>query len=253
MKRILFTTAITLALVFFHTQAFAVVKLEGRYWFTDLEGDLNVTDGGLAGTDIDIKDDLGVDDEDFWEIRATLEFGSHKFRYGFVNLEWDGDNTLTETINFGGETFTVSTFVVTDIDIVYHRLGYEYDFIDTLDYRLGAIFEVKFFDVDASVEAPNVVPAVKESESFTAPVPTIGVAFQAGLPFLLDVGGEVTGITLGKYGYLIDAEAAVNFNPFPFVTLSGGYRYFKLHADVDDDFELDLDLNGPFVLLRVGF
>lgn len=253
MKRILFTTAITLALVFFHTHAFAVLKLEGRYWFTDLEGDLKVSESTIEGTDIDITDTLKVDDEDFWEIRATLELGSHKIRYGFVNLEWDGDNTLAETITFGGQTFTVSTLVATDLDVVYHRLGYEYDIIDTLDNRLGLIFEVKYFDVDASIEAPNLVPAVKESESYSVALPTVGVAFQAGLPFLLNVGGEVTGITLGKYGYLVDAEAAVNFNPFPFVTLSGGYRYFKLHADDDDDFELDFDLNGPFAMLRVGF
>jgi hypothetical protein len=115
------------------------------------------------------------------------------------------------------------------------------------------ILEVKYFDIDAKLEAPNVVPAIDESESLDAPVPTVGLAFQLGLPFLLNFGGEVTGITAGRYGYLVDAEAAINFNPLPLFTLSGGYRYFKLKAEDDDDFELDFDLQGPFLTLRVGF
>jgi hypothetical protein len=253
MKRFVLTTLFSLALIFVHSQASAILKLEGRYWFTDLDGDLKVTESGIEGTDIELTDTLKVDDEDFWEIRATLELGRHKIRYGFVQFEWDGENTLTETITFGGETFTITTFVATDLDIDYHRLGYEYDIIDTLDNRLGLIVEVKYFDIDASLEAPNEVPPIKESEAFAAPIPTVGVAFQLGLPFLFNVGGELTGITLGKYGYLLDGEAAVNFKPFPFVSISGGYRYLKLKAEDEDDFEVDIDLNGPFITLRAGF
>ncbi len=32
-----------------------------------------------------------------------------------------------------------------------------------------------------------------------------------------------------------------------------GYRYLKLKAEDEDDFEVDIDLNGPFVTLRAGF
>jgi hypothetical protein len=253
MKKLILTTLFTLTLFFVHSHAFALLKLEGRYWFTDLDGTLKVTEGGVQGTDIDLTDDLGVDDEDFWELRIILEMGKHRLRYGFIRLDWDGDEILTKTITFGGETFTVSSRVVTDLDIDYHRLGYIYDLIDTLGNRLSLILEVKYFDIDASLEAPSVVPAIVESETLDAPVPTVGLAFELGLPFLLNFGGEVTGITAGKYGYLVDAEAAINFNPLPMLTISGGYRYFKLEAEDDDDFELDLDLQGPFLTLRVGF
>jgi hypothetical protein len=213
---------------------------------------VKVTEGGVKGTEVDLTDDLGVSDEDFWEGRLTLELGKHKLRYGFMRLRWDGDETLAETITFAGETFTVNSLVVTDLDIDYHRLGYVYDLLATNGNRLSVILEVKYFNIDAGLEAPNEVPAIDESESIDAPIPTVGLAFQLGLPFLFNIGGEITGITAGKYGYMLDAEAAINFNPVPFLTLSSGYRYLKLNVEDDDD-EVDFDLNGPFLTLLVGF
>jgi hypothetical protein len=112
MKKLILTTLFTLTLFFVHSHAFAILKFEGRYWFTDLDGTLKVTERGVQGSNIDLTDDLGVDDEDFWEARITLEMGKHRLRYGFVRLDWDGDEILTETITFGGETFTVSSRVI---------------------------------------------------------------------------------------------------------------------------------------------
>lgn len=249
MKKILLTALFTLVFVFAHSHSFALLSIEGRYWFTELDGDVKVTEAGVVGTDIDFSDDLGVDDEDFWEVRITLEFGKHKLRYGFIKLEWDGEKTITEEINFGGETFTVSTFVDSELNVDYHRLGYQYDFIDTLENRLGLILELKYFDIDARLKAPP----IDESESLQVPVPTVGVAFQLSLPLLVTFGGEVTGVTLGGYGHLIDGEAALRFNPIPFLRLSGGYRYLKVKVEDGDDSEVDFDLHGPFLTLGASF
>ncbi len=238
-------------LVFFDSRAHALVKVEGRYWFTDLDSSVKVTEGNIIGTEIDVVDDLGVDDKkNFWEGRITLELGSHKLRYGYMPMKWDGQKTISQDIVFKGKTYTASTVVDSEMEIKYHRLAYEYDIIDTLDNRLGIIFEVKYFDINASLRDTTLV--LDESESLDVPLPTVGVAVNVGLPFLLNVGGEVTGMTLGSYGYMVDAEAMVNFEPLPFVTLSGGYRYLKLHVAVDDD-EGDFTLSGPYLVLRAGF
>jgi hypothetical protein len=251
-KKLVLTVLFTLTLIFAHSYAFALVKLEGRYWFTDLEGTVEVTEGILPGTRIDLVADVGIADETFLEGRLTLELGSHKLRYSFVRLSWEADETLDTTINFAGVSFPVTTFVETELDIDYHRIGYEYDFIDFLDNRLGVIVEVKIFDIEARLRAPAL--AQDESEAFTAPFPALGAVFQVGLPFFLNIGGELTGITLGSYGYLVDGEAAINFNPLPLVNLSGGYRYVKFHVENDgNDDEVDFDLKGPFATLRIGF
>jgi hypothetical protein len=236
-----------LATLFTASNAFAIVDIEGRYWLTTMDDEVR---SGASGTTINLVDDLGVDDkENFFDVRATLELGSHKLRYGYMPLSWEGATTTGAPINFGGVVFPAAA-TSTKLDIDYHRLGYEYDIIDTLNNRLGVIFEVKYFDIDASLTSS--VPGVSQSASVKAPVPTIGVAAQVGLPFLLSVGGEVTGISLGSAAWLVDAEAGVNFKPAPFVVVSGGYRLLKFHFDYDDDL-VDLSVNGPFVMLRADF
>jgi hypothetical protein len=237
---------IFMATIFTGTNAFALVDLEGRYWITTIDDEIK---SGTTGTNINFIDDLGVDDkENFFDVRATLEFGSHKLRYGYMPLSWEGTKTITRDIVFAGQTFSASGTVNTELDVAYHRLGYEYDIIDALNNRLGVIFEVKYFDIDASLSSTG----VNGTASVKAPVPTIGIAAQAGLPFLLSVGGEITGMSLGSSAWIVDAEAGVNFKPAPFVVVSGGYRLLKLHLDYDDDLA-DISVQGPFVMLRADF
>ncbi|OGP15204.1 MAG: hypothetical protein A2054_05760 [Deltaproteobacteria bacterium GWA2_55_10] len=243
--------AILLAVVFvlgFGTKASAIVDVEARYWFSDFDDTIRVSEGSAVGTDINLVDDLGIDDENFVEGRITLELGSHKIRYGYMPLKWEGSNTLTSSIVFNGQTYSASTNVESELKMDYHRLGYEYDIIDTLNNKLGVIFEVKYFDVEASLKSAT----LDERESFKAPIPTVGIAAQVGLPFLFSVGGEITGISLGSDAYLVDGEAMVNLKPAPFVIISGGYRVFKLHLENDDDLA-DITVKGPFVMLKADF
>ena len=228
------------------TNAHAIVDLEGRYWLTTMEDEVK---SGAAGTTINLVDDLGVgDNENFFDVRATVELGSHKLRYGYMPMSWEGTKDLTQSYTFNGVTYTGTDVVNTKMDIAYHRLGYEYDIIDVLNNRLGVIFEVKYFDIDASLVATG----KNETANIKAPVPTIGIAGQAGLPFLLSVGGEITGMSLGSAAWLVDAEAGVNFKPAPFVVVSGGYRILRVHVDYDDDL-VDISVSGPFVMLRADF
>ncbi|MBI5641897.1 MAG: hypothetical protein HY954_00315 [Deltaproteobacteria bacterium] len=239
-----------LVAIFFSSTASAVVDVEGRYWLTDLDGTVQVSSDGV-GTDIDLANDLGVDNKkNFFEGRITLELGSHKLRYGFVPLKWDGSKTLTETITFAGQSYTASADVESEMNLNYHRLGYEYDFIDALNNKLGVILELKYFDGDVSLRSSAL--GLDETDSIKIPLPTVGVAAQVGLPMIFSVGGEITGITLGSQAYLVDGEASVNIKPFPFVVISGGYRIFKMHVDYDNN-KADLTLKGPFLTVKADF
>lgn len=234
-----------IAIIFTASNATAIVDVEGRYWVTSMDDEVR---SGAAGTEINLVDDLGVaDNENFFDVRATVELGSHRLRYGFMPMSWEGTKTLTQDIVFDGQTYSATDTVTTEFDIAYHRLGYEYDIIDTLNNRLGVIFEIKYFDVDVSLSGP-----ANRTANIKAPVPTVGIAAQVGLPFLLSVGGEVTGVSLGSKAWLVDAEAGVNFKPAPFVVVSGGYRLLDFHFDYDDNLA-DLSVAGPFVMLRADF
>ena len=249
MKRPAFMIIFMAAAVFFAAEAQAVVEIDARYWFTNLSSDVKVTESGLPGTKIDLVDDLGVDDsKGFPEGRVTLGFGDHHIRYSYMPMSWDGDEIVTQSVNFDGKTYSVGTRVKSNFDIAYHRLGYEYDIVNTLGNKFGVIAEVKYFDIDASLKSS----VNSESKSLAVPLPAFGVAVQVGLPAFLSVGAEITGITAGNAGNLVDAEASLNLTPAPLVTISAGYRYLGLHAEQGND-ELDFKVSGPFAMVRVGF
>lgn len=249
MKKILVALIVFLSAAAISTDASALVNVDVRYWLTDLNSDIMVSNGAVPNTAIDFVDDLGVDNtKGFPEGRITLELGGHKLRYAYMPLKWDGSKNISVPVSFGGSTFTATTLVNTNLDIDYHRLGYEYDIIDTLGNRLGVIFELKYLDGTATLNSA----AATESKSISLPLPTVGVSGQVGLPFLFSVGGEVTGITLGSYAYLVDAEAMVNLKPAPFVVISGGYRVLKVHAEKDLD-RGDITVKGPFLNVRADF
>jgi len=254
-KSMLVGLALSSIFVFSHTAANALVdlKVEGRYWFTALDSGVKVSTSVLAGTDIDVVDDLGFDDrKNFPEGRIILGIGSHKLRYAYVPLSWDGKKSLVSNVDFAGQTFTAGTTVKSSLDVAYHRLSYEYDIIDLMDNKFGIVVEAKYFGIDAEIK--DTLANIKESESINAPLPCVGLSAGVALPMLFNVSAEATGMTFGSYGHIVDAEGMLNFKPLPLLTVSAGYRYFDLvfEAHSGDD-KFDFTVKGPFALLRAGF
>lgn len=251
MKKIIVAMAVFVTVLLAGSRADALVDVEARYWLTNLDSSLASSTASVVGNDIDFVDDLGLDDQEgMVEGRITLELGKHSLRYGFVPMSWEGTSNLSRQITWGGQTYTASTDVDSEITVNYHRLGYRYDIIDLLNNRLGVIFEVKYFDADATIK--DSTGTMNVTETFDLPIPTVGVGGQVGLPFLFSVSGEVTGLALSSNIYMVDGEAMVNLTPAPFVKLSAGYRYLAFHVEDNDD-KADIKLSGPFVALRADF
>ncbi len=249
MRRLIMIVATIASVIIFQSDAMALIKAEARYWVSELDAEVKVTESGLTGTTMDFEKDLGVDtEENFLEARITLQMGKHSIRYAFVPMSWDGAKTITRSINFAGRTYSVNTAVTSSLDVDYHRLGYQYDFISVAGNRLGVIAELKYMDIDASLKSAT----IDEAESLAMGFPAIGVAFRLGLPALFSIEGELTGMTYGGDAHFVDGEVGVNIRPMPLMTISGGYRYLQLYAENDDD-KVDLELTGPFIMFRVGF
>ncbi len=251
MRRYILALVAMLSLFFAASTAYALVDVEARYWFTNLDTNLEASSGTIIGTDLDLVNDLGVDDlENFVEGRITLEIGHHSFRYAYMPLSWSGSAVITRDINFAGRTYPASSQVSTDTQIDYHRFSYRYDFINKLKNRLGLIAEVKYFD--GRVNLKDAAFGLDESTRLQIPMPAIGVGGQVAIPLLAKIGAEVTGMSLGSYAYVLDAEANVGFQPLPFVDVSAGYRFLKFHVEKDDDIG-SVSLRGPFITLRANF
>ncbi len=249
MKKLLIAFFAVAVVALSSTPASAVIDVEGRYWLSTLDSNVMATDLSIIGTNIDLVDTLGMDDKkNFFDGRIVLELGGHRLRYGYVPLEWKGTGSHNASITFNGQTYNANVAIDSELSIKYHRLAYQYNFIDTLDNHLGVIAELKYFDIDAKLQSA----VNNEVIGIGAPVPTVGLAAQIAVPFLIKLGGEVTGVSLGNKAYMYDAEVSLSYKPLPLFDLAAGYRAFKMHVE-DSGNEADIDITGPFIMLRGDF
>jgi hypothetical protein len=246
--------------IFVFTPCFAfaqkdvTLEIEGRYWFTNLKGNVNVTDHDI-GTDIDFKRDLDIKDANYWENRITWYTGpKSKIRIAYTQVNYEGDQTLTKTVGFNGQTYNVGTRVETDFDIKYLRIGWAWQFIniDKGLIKFGTLIEGKGFWVKASLEAPDLAPPVSEKEKFLFGLPTIGVALDINTHKMLNIFAEASGLPAGSYGYVYDAEAGIKLIPIKILSLMGGYRILDFKAKHDPDYA-KVRVHGPFLGVTVRF
>lgn len=230
------------------------VEFEGIYWIADLTAEARITENGI-GTEVDFKTDFGLEDKNFPEGRFTWHTGpKSKIRLAFTQIQYSGDKIVERTIEFGGETYSIGTQVITDFDVTYLRLGWAWQFINIADGKLkfGTLLEAKGFWVDASLRAPNLNPPVEEAEKFAFGLPTIGLALDINPHKTVNVFAEVSGLFAGKYGYFFDAEVGVKIIPIKNLSIVGGYKILDIQAEDEPDFA-KLKISGPFAGATLRF
>jgi hypothetical protein len=230
------------------------VEFEGRFWFTDLEGRVKVTDADI-GTDINFKKDLDIKDEGYPEVRLTWYAGKKsKIRFAYTQVAYEGDAKLQRTILFDGTRYNAGTRVLTDLDVKYLRAGWAWQFIniDNGFVKLGTLIEGKGFWTKADLEAANADPALREKERFVFALPTIGAALDINPHKMLNIFAEGSGLSAGKYGYMYDVEAGIKLIPIKILSIMGGYRLLEFKAKDDRDFA-KARVRGPFVGVTVRF
>jgi len=227
------------------------VGVRGSYWFPDLSGDAKTN--GAADTRFDVKDTLGMENENFPVGEAFLRIGNVTLRVGYAALKFDGAKTLTDNVTFGGATYSVSDNVVSRLDMKMLDGDVQFDIlrpdVGAASVNLGLILRVRYVDGEVELRSAAQGTTLKE---FQAPVPMVGVAAGAGiLSDLIRVDARVTGIAYSG-NHLYDADAFASFAPFPFVRVQGGYRFLDLKIDKDDTLA-SFKLQGPYVGAQLSF
>jgi outer membrane protein len=249
-KKILCTTAIVMGLA---VSASAVeLGVRATYWVPDLEADIQVDSGGVDGTEIDAVDTLGLDDESFPALEVFAGLGSHHLALSAMQMNYEGNETITATIDFGDETYTGGSAVSTDLDITMVDFYYRYDLLDleniAAGFSIGPMLQIKYLDAEMTLETVG----KSERESLKAPIPMVGLGMHIGiLADMLEANVKVAGIGYSGNS-VVEATAEVNFTPFPLVNVGGGYRYLVVDVD-ESDVMIDLSLTGPFLAVSVGF
>jgi hypothetical protein len=220
-------------------------------WNVKLDSTVRVVANGI-GTDTKLVDDLGFEErKNFFQGRLQVKFlKKHKFNLEYIPLKWDADKVVTRTIEFSGEKYTVGTRVQSSLDLKFLKGGYEYDFLVGKLGFLGGTLDVLVANASVQLKAPDL--GIDQKEDKTVPIPMIGLIGRIYPIKWVNLTAKASGLPLGSYGYVFDAEASVNINPIKYLGISGGYRYFAVNAKYEDN-SLDYRLDGPFVGLDLRF
>ncbi|OGP35105.1 MAG: hypothetical protein A2X88_04250 [Deltaproteobacteria bacterium GWC2_65_14] len=226
--------------------------VRGTYWFPDLSAKIQTFDPPPAGTKFDVKDDLGVGDENLPSGEAFLRVGRFHLRAGFTPVSFDGSKALAREIVFSGQTFTVSDTVISSLDMKMLDGEIQVDILRpdlvAASFYLGLVGKVKY--VDGEVELRG--SAVTERKDFKAPIPMVGLAAGAGLlKDMVRIDARAAGMAYSG-NHLYEGEVYLSFAPFPFVRIQGGYRWIDLQVD-KDDVVAELTLKGPYAGAQISF
>ncbi|MDQ7038141.1 MAG: TIGR04219 family outer membrane beta-barrel protein [Aquificota bacterium] len=204
-----------------------------------------------TGTRADLENTLGLGGETRFFARAKIEIPVVPNLYlQYIPMSFKGRGTLTQTVVFGGRTFTVNTDVETSVRIDHIDAGLYYNIPvpgGVLDPELG--INVRVIDFKGRITDLN--NNVTEEKSATFPVPMVygGIGVNLGMFALV---GEFRGITYAGNSYY-DITGEVRVKPFPKVFLGAGYRYERLRIDDVSDVDADIEISGPFGVVGVAF
>ena len=249
-KALLLLTCVALVIgMAMPAQAFEI-GVRAYYWLPGLSGDVK---SGVAGDTLDLKSDLGFDEESYLALEAFAGLGNHHLSLSYYRADYSGTSDVgIAGIIFDGQTFTGNISSNLEYDV--YDLIYQYDLLDLENimagFSLGLVAKVKYFDGNIGIE--SVPPALSESVDFAVPIPMVGLNLHAAiLADLLELRVLATGISYGG-GTVMDGMADISFTPFPLIDIHGGYRVFTIDVDADD-VEFNYDTSGPYVAVTVSF
>jgi outer membrane protein len=256
MKKDLFAALGTLILltIFCAPSAFALgFGVRADYWIPTFKGDLRVGDNGAPGTEINLKDDLGISNENIPGAEAYFEVGNHEIGLAYSLVNFSGNKDIIKEIVFNGKTYNVSDHVESELKTSMIDLEYQYKLLNFKNIlaglSLGIIAKVKYFDGDVRIHSS--VDDTKKN--IHVPIPMIGVGAKIGLlANILEARAKITG--MGYSGsFFYDALADIAVTPFPFLNIHGGYRAMSLKIDNVSDIYAKMDFYGPYVGLAISF
>jgi hypothetical protein len=226
------------------------IELGAAIWDTSADISLSNTALNLAGSTIDLKNDLGIRDQKFGAFDLILRPAvKHKFRVQLVPVHYSATASPRSTLTFGGQTFPAGVPVSSKIHWRAWRFGYEYDAAVGPKGFLGFILDVKYTDVDASLTSAT---AGTRSASPHSPVPAIGGILRVNPASHLALTGEITGfkwpggwIWSGS-GDFLDMDAYVTLNVINAFGVEAGYRSFDVNYSLTNDTG-HMKLTGPYV------
>jgi hypothetical protein len=218
------------------------VEIGGLFW--NPKPDVTIASEGLGqnGDPIDFVNTLGIEQTTFKQFKVVLRPGTkHKFRFEYTPISYEAQRTVPVSFVFNGQRFNIGVPVNTDLEWKAYRFGYEWDFLYKDRGFAGVVLEVKYTDVNATLDSP--VVGVAQFTEARAPIPAIGFIGRGYVAPNISITGEFSFFKLPEKAletddysakfYDLDIYGTVNFTDHFGAQL--GYRSFDVFYKVEQD------------------
>ena len=214
---------------------------------------------GSFGSSSNSMQEFTLDDENKVSFSLSLEHpipAIPNLRVRTTELSTSGDNTLSESFTFNGETFATDTTVATTFDIQNTDITLYYEVFDndmiSFDFGLTG----KYLDGEIKV-ADKEDPGLSAKQSFKGIVPMLYGSVQIGVPTTgLSFFGEINAFSMDD-NTIQDYQAGVAYsfvdNLAVDLMVRAGYREFSLELDNLEDVYTDWSFDGPFLGVQAHF
>ncbi|MGD0275305.1 MAG: hypothetical protein ABSB79_04485 [Syntrophales bacterium] len=251
-----FALTVVLVMIAFATPASALeFGVRGYYWFPKFSTDFKVDGLNQIGTELN-DNILNLDRDYIPSVEAYVGIGKNHLSLMYTPVKYSGNTHLTQQIIYQGQTYNPGDYVETNLDFTIIDLEYQRDLINVENllagFSFGPILKVKYLDGSTELNAPIKGADYDLKEKFQIPIPMIGLGAHIGvLTNILEARAKITGI--GYSGnWVYEGLAEVSWTPFPFLDLSGGYKFINVDIDYKDTY-LKANFTGPYVALTIGF
>ena len=198
---------------------------------------LNTTGQVQSGSvPVDLELDLGVANgrNTFRGKVAAKPARKHRLIFEAVPYRLRGNNILNRHFQFQGRTYHIEDRLESEADLTYLYGGYQYDFVSTKRGHAGIQGGAAYVNARASLRSQGTGLSATASQKLALPL--AGGEFRAFLipnRDLLNVNGEVKGMSFGRFGRFFEAGAHVGIG-FRYVTFQAGYIYTDIDLKDDD-------------------
>lgn len=222
------------------------IELGGYNWKQAFSGEVS---SGLAGTQVDVEDDLGYDDETSNVIFIALEhpipiLPNIRLQQTDLDLSATGNSSFTfEGFNYNGPVHSEIDMSHTDVTLYYELL----DNWISLDLGLTArVVE------DGLVRITDLTTSQTESFEIDGVIPLLYVATKLDLPLSgLYIGADASAISVSDDS-IIDYRARIGYESSIGLGVEAGFRSFEIDVEDDED-TADLTVDGTYISIFFSF
>ncbi|MFA5793529.1 MAG: hypothetical protein WC980_00465 [Candidatus Brocadiia bacterium] len=248
------------------------IKVKGLGWDDQLTGNIQLSDSVLAGTKLDLKNDLGIKSS---AIVGELEFKVKPPIFKTIVVSYgtgsfSGRRIIGRDVNFGGKTFTASDTIKTSMDATVGSLMVQWEFAPASllsafpslnSGEFGLLLGANYLGFDTKVSSGTT--GVNTSEKANIPIPVIGGFMEVGFMerFKFAMTATLFNLKSAKIGpNQVSASYAnlsfdVKMNVYKNIPIGLGYRSTSLNADLKggSTFSTDLAMKGFYLVTSYGF